>query len=228
MITALQVIAADVGAPKVLVPRPAIPPIATAPLPPINDVGEPLVELDDDFLCLNLYRVDGWEGTRPASYVRASVRERLLFAQRLLPDGFSLAVFDGWRSMATVRALYAHFYGPGSTLPPGFLADPNDPETKPPHSTGAAVDLTLAWQGQALALGTYFDDFSPRAESSSLEFGDEAVEPDCSLRRLLYSVMAAADFVGLADEWWHYSFGDQEWAWQKHQSTAMFDSCMPR
>lgn len=238
MITAHQRSPAEAGAPAVdgappLEPVPDLPDDDRAPF--IIDGGEPLVAVDDRLRCLNLYAEDGWPGTVERTWLRAGVVERLEFAQSLLPDGFALALFDGWRSLTTQRALYDRFYGPGSTLPPGFVADPGDTVVPPPHCTGAAVDLTLAWRGQALALGTPFDDFTPRAATLALEgrppTGDRpgrgTSEPDRSLRRLLHAVLRAAGFAGLASEWWHVSFGDQQWAWQHRQAHARYGPVAP-
>ena len=210
---------------------PPAPPI-TAP-PPVDDVaipivecGEPLVPLDDALTCLNLYRVDGWAGTAPVTYARATVRERLLAAQVTLPDGFAFAVFDAWRSPVTARALYAHFYGPGSVLPPGFLADPDDPAVVPPHTTGAAVDLTLSVGGQALALGTCFDDFSDAAHLDACERpGADRLARD--LRRVLHATMTAAGFAPNPTEWWHWSCGDQAWAATTGAGAARFGPIAP-
>lgn len=227
MIDALHVSPAEVDAPAVHGP-PALEVLADldGQEVPVEECGEPLVELDDAVRCLNLYRVDGWAGVPERTWVRAGVLERLVFAQSLLPEGFSLAVFDAWRSTATVRALYDHFYGPDSTLAPGFLADPDDPTVVPPHLTGAAVDLTLAWEGTALALGTHFDDFSDRAWVHSLE-GRRDAEPDRSLRRLLHAVMRAGGFVGMREEWWHFSYGDQRWAEAERRPSACYGATRP-
>jgi len=213
-ITTLQRRPSDIGA-STVDGWPAVVPVhpAAGVVPPIVECGEPLVAVDDVLSCLNLYRGDGWAGTHDATWLRAGAVERLVAAQAALPDGFGLAVFDGWRSPITCRALFDHFYGPGSTLPPGFVADPDHPHWPPPHTTGGAVDLTLTWHGQALALGTAFDDFSPAAAADALERGTASdAEPDRSLRRLLAGVLAAQGFAGLAEEWWHVSWGDQHWA----------------
>jgi D-alanyl-D-alanine dipeptidase len=236
VIDALHVPPAEVDAPVVEGPPPLEPlAVLDGQEVTVEECGEPLVELDDEVRCLNLYRVDGWAGVPERTWVRAGVLERLVFAQSLLPDGFTLAAFDGWRSTDTVRALYDHFYGPGSTLAPGFLADPDDPTVVPPHLTGAAADLTLAWQGTALALGTHFDDFTERSWVHSLEVAarssagrdDLPPEPDRSLRRLLHAVMRAAGFVGMREEWWHFSYGDQRWAEAERQPRAIYGPARP-
>ena len=38
-----------------------------------------------------------------------------------------------------------------------------------------------------------------------------------SRRQLLHDVMKAADFRRHQGEWWHFSWGDQMWAWLKNQ-----------
>lgn len=225
MIAALQV-RPDPG--LVVPPAPPItePPPVDEGAVEIVECGEPLVALDDSFLCLDLYRVDGWPGTEPVTYARVSVRDRLLAAQATLPAGFTLVVFDAWRSPETVRALYAHFYGPGTTLPPGFLADPDDPDVIPPHTTGAAVDLTLAVDGRALALGTYFDDFTDCAHLTACErAGADPLARD--LRRLLHAAMTGAGFAPNPTEWWHWSHGDQVWAARTGAPSARFAATRP-
>jgi D-alanyl-D-alanine dipeptidase len=42
------------------------------------------------------------------------------------------------------------------------------------------------------------------------------------LRRLLYSVMTDAGFRGIPEEWWHFSIGDQEWAFQTSATAAVY------
>jgi zinc D-Ala-D-Ala dipeptidase len=226
VITTHQVLSHDLA---ITVPAAAA---VTTPAPvdesrvPIVECGEPLVPLDDAFTCLNLYAVDGWAGTVPVTYVRAAVRERLLDAQDSLPAGWALAIFDAWRSPETVRALYDHFYGPGTTLPPGFLADPDDPDVVPPHTTGAAVDLTLAVEGHALALGTYFDDFTAAAHLDAYERpGRDPTARD--LRRVLHAAMTGAGFAPNPTEWWHWSHGDQAWAARADARTARFGPTRP-
>jgi len=231
VIEALHVPPGRVGAPAVAGPPPLV---ELARLPgdvEVEECGEPMVEVDGVLQCLNLYRVDGWAGVPERTWVRAGVLNRLIFAESLLPEGFTLAVFDAWRSTETVRALYDHFYGPSSTLEPGFLADPDDPDVVPPHLTGAAVDLTLAWEGTALALGTHFDDFTDRSWVHSLEppmtVAGEVEEPDRSLRRLLHAVMRAAGLVAMREEWWHFSYGDQRWAEAERRPEAIYGPCAP-
>lgn len=201
---------------------PSTEPVAT------YDNGEELVDAGRDLLCLGCYHVMGWPGTSPTTYLRLGIVTRLLEIQMELPDGFGLAIFDGWRSIDTVRALYAHYYGPGSTLEPGYLAEPDDDVT-PPHLTGGAVDLTLTWQGVPLELGSPFDEFTPRSHLLALERTDLTPEQqlDRDLRRLLHTVMTDGGFAPYADEWWHYSLGDEAWAHHANARATLYGGTAP-
>lgn len=213
------------------VPVPAAPPVRV-PVPmtgavPVHECGEALVALEpgDRVELLNLYHRRRWAGTSPTMYVRAGVAQRLRDAIDLLPDGFGVAVFDAWRSEVTVRALRAHFYPPGGDLDEGFLSDPDDPHVLAPHQCGAALDLTLTWQGRALALGTPFDAFTPDARLSAFE--PDGPDPQRGLRRVLHDAVGRAGFVGLAQEWWHVSYGDQRWAAACGADAARYGHCEP-
>lgn len=179
---------------------------------PIVECGEPLVELDGLVPCSHVYRGRGLPGAPERCWARRTVGDLLVEARRRMPRGFDLHVLDAWRSPETQRALFAEAYGPGSTLAPGFVADPDDPDVPPPHTTGAAVDLTLSFRGSPLALGTDFDSFEPLAALGALEHdaGGDHVERD--LRRVLTQALTSVGFVALAEEWWHVSYGDQRWA----------------
>lgn len=192
---------------------------AELPRVPVRAAGdaEPLVAVSGDRLAvIAVYRQSGFPHAVSGAWLRARVLERLRRAAAALPDGFGLVVCDGWRDPQLQQFLYDRAYAhPG--LPPGFVAPPSaDPACPPPHSTGGTVDLTLSYQGRALALGTDFDEFTVRAFASALELDAEDLTADDviarDLRRLLYAAMAGAGFVVLAREWWHFEYGTRLWA----------------
>ena len=82
-----------------------------------------------------------------------------------------------------------------------------------PHTTGGAVDLTLGWDGKALAMGTDYDAFE---EEAALDFYEDGADQRLlTLRRILFNAMTGAGFAPYWTEWWHWSFGDDKWAWSK-------------
>lgn len=97
-----------------------------------------------------------------------------------------------------------------------FWALPSDdPATPPSHSTGAAIDLTLQDEtGREINMGCPIDETTKRAYPKHYA---DAANPDRQAfhahRELLNEVMTAAGFRQHPNEWWHFSLGDQMWAW---------------
>ena len=101
----------------------------------------------------------------------------------------------------------------------GFVSSTAIAAFTPPHVTGGAVDITLDAGAGPLALGTDFDSFEPAAGVAALEGLDS---PDAVLRRVLYWSLVSAGFAPYAQEWWHYSYGDQNWAIFTSQPQARY------
>jgi D-alanyl-D-alanine dipeptidase len=172
------------------------------------------------------------EGSVPDLLARQSVAGRLAQANvRLKPQGLEIYVFDAWRP----RAVQAYFHdvwvprelqrrdpsleGERLLREVGryWSAPTADDDAPAPHSTGAAVDLTLRWiGGEHVWMGCLFDDASEIAHRDRLEFhADGRSFSDTEARanrRLLHWVMHEEGFAGYSEEWWHFSYGDQYWA----------------
>lgn len=232
---------------------------------PIADGGEPLLPLPPELLRLepHPYRALGapyGPGGDPFQ-LRRGVVTRLLEAQRLLqrqqPE-LRLAIFDGWRPLAVqdfmVRQAIADLcrargLDPAASGPEQasvvaevgrFWAPPDpDPAAPPPHSTGAAVDLTLAWRagGEPVAMGSAIDTigavsepdhFLERLQGAASEEQRRQWHAWHRQRCLLRDAMAGAGFSQHPNEWWHFSYGDQLWAWRRSFPRALYgrvDGC---
>ena len=106
--------------------------------------------------------------------------------------GLRFRIFDALRPSEAQWVLWNH------SPDPEFLADPRRGS---PHSRGVAVDLTLVDRdGQALAMGTEFDAFTPLSHHANLDIGAEAQRN----RALLLGIMTSAGWDFYRNEWWHY------------------------
>lgn len=96
----------------------------------------------------------------------------------------------------------------------GFISHPESGEAT--HVRGIAVDLTLvdARTGEALDMGTDFDECSPRAYhiANDVEAEEAEVKRENGLtrkqianRKTLRSVMTTSGFEAYELEWWHYN-----------------------
>lgn len=221
---------------------------------PIEERQEPLLEIPSVLLRLepHPYQVLGAPYGAGASpfRLRQGVVARLLSAQAALEQrapGLRLAIFDGWRPVAVQAFMVDHTVAstcqergvdPGQPSPARwaielevarFWAPPSlDPATPPPHSTGAAVDLTLAdAQGLPMDLGSPIDAIG--AVSEPEHFAGAAasdLDGEAALwhgrRQLLLEVMDSAGFCRHPNEWWHFSHGDQLWAWLSGADVACY------
>jgi len=164
-------------------------------------------------------------------FLRKGVYERLLEAQKYLPEGVRLRIWDAWRPFDLQQELYEKYseniireFGLKNVseeerkrVIAGFVSEPVANRNCPPvHTTGGAVDVTLIdANGKELNMGTIFDSFEEASYTSYFENSDD--EEVKQNRRMLYWAMTDAGFTNLPSEWWHFDYGDRFWAYYRKQ-----------
>ena len=216
---------------------------------PIEECGEPMQALPPALLRMEPHPYMALGAPYGASgtpfKLRLGVVQRLLDAQQQLVEhdpSLRLSIFDAWRPIAVQAFMVDHSIAElcrerGVEARSGdafdqvvddvgrFWAAPSrDPMTPPPHSTGAAVDLTLSSSdGSPLAMGGEIDAIGAVSEPQHYAGREDSEARRWHQRRqLLAEVMGAAGFAQHPNEWWHYSFGDQLWAWRKGAAVAVY------
>lgn len=179
-------------------------------------------------------------GNRSPFYLRQGVVDRLLIAQQALqknhPD-WQIQIFDAYRPVAVQQFMVDYTFlelaqTQNLTLENlsdqqrqdllqqvyQFWAIPNrDPAMPPPHSTGAAIDVMLIDQtGTAIDMGSPIDEISERSFPNHFARGSDFDQR----RHTLNHAMTTAGFKRHWNEWWHFSYGDQIWAWLMRQETS--------
>ncbi len=217
---------------------------------------EPLIRFPKEIYCLepHAYESLGAPYGESASpwMLRKGVLRRLLIANDYLKEiqpQFRLAVFDAWRPIRVQKFMYDYTIeqeclskGLDPNLDKGsaeledivklvskFWALPTlDKSMPPPHSTGGAIDLTLAAiDGHLLDMGGDIDYIGPVSEPDyylhSAQHGNDSSASIWQLRRtLLAKVMKFSGFVQHPNEWWHFSYGDQLWAWSSNAKAGFY------
>jgi D-alanyl-D-alanine dipeptidase len=86
------------------------------------------------------------------------------------------------------------------------------------------VDITLIQDSsQPLDMGGEIDEIGDRSYPDYYVNSPNPIEQQYHANRLLlHSVMEKAGFVQHKNEWWHFSYGDQMWAWQKEKAIAHY------
>ncbi len=201
---------------------------------PIIECGESLVDFLE--LCPRLF----WDKPRwkyeRVQLLRESAAERLCRAAEALPQGYRLAVIEGWRpphiqrrmnqgAMKRIREQNPDWSASQvKRIANRFTAPPSD-RVPPPHSTGGAVDVVLADE-----TGAMLDHTSPyetRNRSAypfdARRLSDEAREH----RQILKEAMESAGLTNYPSEFWHYSYGDQGWAYRGGHAHALYGPTEP-
>lgn len=215
----------------------------------IVECGEPVIEIPlKDFAVESPHpyeKLGAPYGEYSAYFLRETVINYLMeaqtYLQQLRPD-WRIQIFDAYRPVAVQKFMvnYSFSQAVGErgltelTLSEvqkqsiweevyKIWAEPSlDKKTPPPHSTGGAVDITLVDEmGQTINMGSPIDELSDRSLPDY--YADIKVEfaPQYHANRLLLKeVMEKAGFTRNPKEWWHFSFGDQMWAWLKNQANS--------
>ena len=106
-----------------------------------------------------------------------------------------------------------------------FWAYPShDTKCPPPHSTGGALDVCLSdKEGNLVEMGSKVDQMD---ETSNPDFYKNVINEEAIIwnirRDLLRKVMNKFGFAQHPNEWWHFSFGDQLWAWKNKKANALY------
>jgi D-alanyl-D-alanine dipeptidase len=213
---------------------------------PIRECDEPLVSIPPEILILESphpYQKLGanYQGKSPYS-LRQGVLDALIKAQNQLQSihlDWKIKVFDAYRPIEVQRFMVNYTFdfmlaknhlnleelAPEETEKIWqkvyqFWAIPSDnPATPPPHSTGAAVDVTLVDQtGKIVDFGGEIDEISPRSFPNYYAKSPLKIEKEYhNNRELLRQIMEDNGLIRHPQEWWHFSLGDQMWAWQIRQ-----------
>jgi D-alanyl-D-alanine dipeptidase len=201
---------------------------------PIRDNGEELVNFLE--VCTDLLVDEPRFKYRRETMLRRTVAEMLCRANGLLPRGYRLLITEGWRPPHIQRRIYLWSWERFRKRHPEWsdvqlkrvvnrYTAPLSDKVPPPHTTGGAVDLYLAGEdGKALDLISPFERFDTRCYSlDSAGLSDIARKH----RSILAEALSAAGMTNYPSEYWHWSYGDQGWAYRGRHSHALYGTIEP-
>jgi D-alanyl-D-alanine dipeptidase len=160
-------------------------------------------------------------------YVRQGVLERLLRASQLLRDEdttLQLEVGYGYRALAIQKQLFEKHKAALSESYSGeeLIAATHRLVAVPEaagHPAGAAIDIRITQNGTPLDFGTDMWEFVPDTFTFSPFIDKDAWQN----RQLLCRVLMSAGFAPFDGEWWHFSYGDKEWAKYYNKEAALYE-----
>lgn len=200
---------------------------------PVRENREPLVALNTAQIPWK-YRepfTDMKDALGNVMKVRKSVASRLVKAQRILRNNdssLSLCVCYGYRSPAIQKQRFLTVL---KQLSDTFYDDPYElyeqvhrrvaVPTVAGHPSGAAVDITIQDSiKNDLDFGSPLYDYRTK---KFYTFSPEISASQKAVRNLLRTVMMNAGFAPFDGEWWHFSYGDREWAMYYDKPFALYN-----
>lgn len=131
-------------------------------------------------------------------YLRRSTAEKLARVQLSLnAEGYSLCIWDGWRSRSAQIALWE------ACPDERYVANPYTGLSG--HCRGNTVDITLVTtDGKPVEMPSGFDEFSALGDRDYSDVNPEAAEN----ARRLEAAMLSEGFTPYFAEWWHYTDSD--------------------
>ena len=217
----------------------------------IDECGEPLVPIPTEHFVFEMphpYQKLGapYHNSKVDSpyYLRQGVVDSLIAAKIQLQhnhQNWKILIFDAYRPVEVQQFMVDYTFNQiaraqGCEFPVSedkreviikhvyqFWAVPSmDRKMPPPHSTGAALDISLVDENNRLIdMGSPIDEISERSYPDYFGDSNEPQKQEYHLhRQILKDAMISAGFQQHPNEWWHFSVGDQMWAWLTNQNNS--------
>lgn len=186
---------------------------------PVKEDESPLIPIDERFTGKIHILEDYRAFTGDKVYVREAVLEMLIKAQaeiKAIHPDYDLEVYCGYRSLEIQKNNFARIVEMELKENPSLEGDElrerahrfSAAPDVAGHPTGGAVDVQIVTPNGPLDFGTPIHSFSKDTYTLSPFISKEAWHN----RQLLRISMTKVGFAPLDSEWWHFSYGDREWA----------------
>jgi D-alanyl-D-alanine dipeptidase len=195
---------------------------------PVQPVQEKLVPLAaNSSLTAKPINDDMQAYTGDLIYIRKRVLDRLTQAAELLASNRSelqLQVVYGYRALSVQQKLFQKYK---QQLESKYVGDALLEATHrliavpeiAGHPTGGAVDIRIIKTDEPIDMGTNVWEFV----KDSFTFSPFISKVAQDNRQLLRKVMLEAGFAPFDGEWWHFSYGDKEWAKYYKKPYALYE-----
>jgi D-alanyl-D-alanine dipeptidase len=173
--------------------------------------------------------------------IRKQVYLKIIEAQNRLPKELRFCLYEGYRSLGLQRQLFENRYQELHAkysswdhkklfLETAKLVSPvinlDGFHNIPPHSTGGAIDIYLINDsGEIVDMGIEVAQWMNDTDGSISKTSSEKISQEAKhYRKILSDALEKSDFVNYPGEYWHWSYGDRYWAYQKNKGFAIYSS----
>lgn len=188
-----------------------------------SENNEPMVKANkyDPGIVVKPAMPDMWPVTGDDIYVRNTVAKMLFRVNETLrPAGFYLIVGYGYRTPDIQEKYWEASKKQVKEKHPDWtekdIEDEADKYAADPrvagHITGGCVDVSIGPGEDPEKMGVTLDDITADADRIKT-FGKKLTGQQMSNRMVLFQAMTKAGFMPFFGEYWHFMYGDREWAY---------------
>lgn len=163
--------------------------------------------------------------------LREVVYQKIISAAKHLPDHLGFVIYEAYRPrlrqislwnevMSDIKKSYPNDNDETLALRCNrFVANPYKHGSG--HQYGCAVDITLIDinTNEELDMGCGLQEFNEKTETKTNLIGDDQMKN----RQILLQALEKEGLVNYPPEWWHFSYGDRQWAIQNNLDETLFD-----
>ena len=204
-------------------------------LKPVQGDGMKLIECHEPLVDLRRFcpgvviRLNKERRAEKTAYVRRTVALMLKRAKKLLPRGMTFVIRDAWRPAAVQKKIMQDFvlmfrrrhptWSAARALREAdkFVASSRGPKVSG-HMTGGAVDVRLLKNGKLLPMRSWKLSYQENAAPCQPKLPKHLQ----ANREIMFSTLRAVGFSQCHNEFWHWSYGDVQWAQRTGKKVAMF------
>lgn len=188
------------------------------------------VRMYDDTIIAQYDKQEMVAHTGETIFIRDTLARRLATVNQALKSyGYRLKVVYGYRHPEVQEQYFRRRYQELKREYPGLESDVLAKYTHnfvavpevAGHPTGGAVDLTVIdSNGTEIDMGTVIADYTEPAKIQT--YAAEISSAQRENRSLLHDLMVGQGFAPFYGEWWHFSYGDREWAAFYNKKRALY------
>lgn len=195
---------------------------------PVLECNEPIVDIATYIpnLIIRMSKARREYAGSDVVYARKTVCEMLARVVQSVSHNYRFIMFDAYRPIEYQRLRFEQVFKSLKAKNPSrddeyirrlafeVVFPPNeDPQQPPPHATGGAVDVALATlDGKLLDFGSEYGIYNEDENNRHLTNSRLINAEQRKNRDILITSMVNAGFCNYPGEWWHFMYGDREYA----------------
>jgi len=195
----------------------------------IKECREPLVDLKKYCPGVMIDLASWRKKKEKTAYLRRSVVKMVNKAKSFLPKGMTFIIGDAWRPQYVQQQIYQEFVRSFTKKYPAWsktriikevdkYVAPATGKFASGHMTGGAVDIRLIKNGKKVPM-----------KSRKLTYQENALFAQSKLpsyikknREIMFRALLKAGLSNYHKEYWHWSYGDIQWAQRNKKKVAIY------